>query len=397
MFFPSRAFAPASEAKVLVASDDGADLEQLVDHLKHDYREVGRSLDPNRAVAEFERLLPQVIVLAFENIRKSDGYLLSLYRHSKVASSHPHRTVLLCTQADVRDAYELCRKGCYDDYALYWPMAQDGLRLSMSVWNAAREVLAEARKPSTHQLEVHAEQLDEAQAFLSREIAGAAEFQDTATAALDQVEDAVGAAIDGFGRRVDPPSGSGKSMVRDPAAFHGELDRLKREDIPNAFRAAAGLFRQAAAWPGQAGRRLQSVAVQAHTLAKAAPHPRRMLMIVEDDPVQQELIAGVLEPTGVEIVMLPDGASLLGALRRAKPTMILMDINLPDVDGVALTRIITGLPRLAGVPVLMLTGEASKESLAKSIEAGAVGYIVKPFTPVTLLRNIDRYLPKAAS
>jgi len=74
-----------------------------------------------------------------------------------------------------------------------------------------------------------------------------------------------------------------------------------------------------------------------------------------------------------------------------------MDINLPDVDGVALTRIITGLPRLAGVPVLMLTGEASKESLAKSIEAGAVGYIVKPFTPVTLLRNIDRYLPKAAS
>jgi DNA-binding response OmpR family regulator len=95
--------------------------------------------------------------------------------------------------------------------------------------------------------------------------------------------------------------------------------------------------------------------------------------------------------------MVSDGASLMGAIRRQKPDMILMDINLPDLNGVALTRTIKALPRMADVPVLMLTADASREALAKSIEAGAVGYIVKPFTRATLLKNIERFLRTAAN
>jgi CheY-like chemotaxis protein len=384
-------------ARVLVASDNAADLEQIVDLLKADHPQVAGSLDPAHAVADFETLLPQVVVLAFKQIQKSDGYLLSLYRHSHVANSHLHRTVLLCSQAEARPAYELCKKGCYDDYVLYWPMAQDGLRLSLSVWNEAQEVLGAAARPSPHNLAAaYARQVEGVQTFFEQEVAEGHRFSDTATGALDQVQVAVGAAIDDFQERVTRPAAGAPPTVRDAAAFARELERLRHDGVGRAFREGSKAFDEAAAWPVRARGRLESMATRVRALARSFSPPRGTLMIVEDDEVQRELIAAALHDSGFELMMLSDGASLIGAIRRKKPDMILMDIHLPDLDGVTLTRMITGLPRLAGVPVLMLTGAASRESLAKSVEAGAVGYIVKPFTRDTLLKHIGRFLPEVA-
>ena len=394
---PSSRTTTASPATVMVAGDSAADLQVIVERLSDDHDRVVGSLDPLAAVRDFEALLPQVIVLGFDTIQKSDHYLLSLYRESQLASRHRHRTVLLCSQSEVAAAYGLCKKGCYDEYVLYWPMAQDGLRLSMSVWLAVQAVLAETAQPDPRQqIARHAGQVAEVQQLLAHELVEGRLAADTLAGALDQVESAVDQAIDQFGRRVTTPAPGTPAAVSHPAAFGSELDQLKRVGVHDAFVAGAKTVEAATAWPASATQRLESVARQVRDLAGAVPKSRATLMIVEDDEVQRELIAAALEGGNLELIMLPDGASLIGAIRRRKPSMILMDINLPDIDGVALTRTLRGQPRLSGVPVLMLTGEASRESLAKSIEAGAVGYIVKPFTRETLLKNIERFLPPTA-
>jgi CheY-like chemotaxis protein len=79
-----------------------------------------------------------------------------------------------------------------------------------------------------------------------------------------------------------------------------------------------------------------------------------------------------------------------------RPDLILMDVHLPDADGVTLTQTLKEHAELASVPVLMLTGDARRETLTKSLGAGAVGFIVKPFTRDSLLAKLDRFLSTGA-
>jgi CheY-like chemotaxis protein len=70
-----------------------------------------------------------------------------------------------------------------------------------------------------------------------------------------------------------------------------------------------------------------------------------------------------------------------------------MDVMLPGRDGVELTQRLKADPALAAIPVVMLTGEARREILVRSMEAGAADFIVKPFTPDALIAKLARFLP----
>ena len=219
------------------------------------------------------------------------------------------------------------------------------------------------------QLLAYVEQVRGVENFLDQEVAEAQRLSQSVTSAVANVDDALGSAA----------------------------DNLKQDGVRRALHEGRAAFSEAASWPAQATRRLESIASQARALASGLAQQGATVMVVEDDPLQRDLIAAALNGSGFDLWMLSDGASLVGAIRSRKPDMILMDINLPDLSGVALTRMAQALPRLAGVPILMLTADSSRDALAKSIEAGAVGYIVKPFTRATLLKNIGRFLPQAAT
>ena len=122
---------------------------------------------------------------------------------------------------------------------------------------------------------------------------------------------------------------------------------------------------------------------------------RPMVMVVEDDEFSRQLVASALDGQPWELVFAHDGTAALGVLTQRRPDLILMDITLPDMDGVALTGRLKALPQLAAVPVLMLTGETRRETLASSINAGASGVIVKPFTRDVLVERLDRFLAPA--
>jgi len=262
----------------------------------------------------------------------------------------------------------------------------------MGVWKAAQDVLAEAARPSAQQMAAYARQVQDVKELLDQEDAEGRSFVDTATGALDGVEAAIGVAIDDFRKRVSRPAGSEAPATGDGAVLGREIERLKNQSVRGAFMEGAKALSQAGSWPGAARQRLHSAAVQAQASARGLAAKRGTLMVVDDDEVSREMVAAALQGSGYELVMLPDGASLIGAIRRKHPSMILMDISLPDLDGLLLTKMLKSLPGLAGVPILMLTGHATRESIARSVEAGAVGYIVKPFARDVLLRQIERFL-----
>jgi diguanylate cyclase (GGDEF)-like protein len=103
------------------------------------------------------------------------------------------------------------------------------------------------------------------------------------------------------------------------------------------------------------------------------------VLLVDDDADVRSLVRSLCEQAGVELDEAPDAASGLAAAERRKPDLILLDLVLPDGDGVDIARELRANERLASVPIVVLSARHSQESKVRAFDAGADDYVVKPF------------------
>ncbi|MEO7009918.1 MAG: response regulator [Caldimonas sp.] len=385
--------APVASTRVLVASDSIANAAQIVRHLRDDFAETRAATAAATVAEDFEQFAPDLLILAFDSLQKAQGYALELYRHSQRAGHHGHRSILLCHKDELREAFELCRKGSFDDYVLYWPLAQDGYRLTMSVWNAARQVVAApALGPSNLELIAHARQLGAMRALVEQQMSEGERRAASADSSLEQAERSIGSAIDDLARRLADREAAVIVDVKDPGGLAREFERLKNDPVAQAFEATATAQAPARSWSRQLNEKLQPHLNGLREIGEKIGKVTPVVLVVEDDEFARQLMHSTLEGTGYEVLFAADGVSALGLLRRIRPDLILMDVNLPDTDGVALTQKLKSLPHLADIPILMLTGEARRETLESSMNAGAAGFIVKPFTRDALVAKLERFL-----
>jgi signal transduction histidine kinase/ActR/RegA family two-component response regulator len=125
------------------------------------------------------------------------------------------------------------------------------------------------------------------------------------------------------------------------------------------------------------------------------------ILLVEDNPNNRRVVELLLEPTGAELVMAENGAEALTLLSAQGFDLILMDMQMPVMDGLTATREIRRLEAGAGeggapTPIVMMTANASREHREAAIAAGADGFITKPVTPATLYAGINTALTVAA-
>jgi two-component system cell cycle response regulator DivK len=117
------------------------------------------------------------------------------------------------------------------------------------------------------------------------------------------------------------------------------------------------------------------------------------ILVVEDTEDNRRIVRDLLTSVGYELFEAVDGAAGVAAAQREKPDLILMDIQLPVVDGYEATRRIRALPDLAKVPIIAVTSYALSGDEAKARAAGCDGYVAKPFSPRQLLAKIREHLP----
>lgn len=120
------------------------------------------------------------------------------------------------------------------------------------------------------------------------------------------------------------------------------------------------------------------------------------ILVVEDEPVIQELVANMLcgEIAGrrVEVHVVGTGAEAIPVAKRIRPDLIILDVVLPDLDGVAVCRLIKADPLLKDAVVCMLTAKVSKKDHEAARRAGAVAYVEKPFKGLELMELVERLL-----
>ena len=104
-----------------------------------------------------------------------------------------------------------------------------------------------------------------------------------------------------------------------------------------------------------------------------------LVLVVEDDDEIRELLRLELETEGFAVFTVTNGAKAVIAAREQKPDIILMDIQMPVMNGVEATRTIKNEPDIKHIPILMVTVLETKDDVIQGLEAGAIDYIIKPF------------------
>jgi CheY-like chemotaxis protein len=301
----------ALSARILIATDIIGDAALVRGILNEEFDGIFTSTDTDHAAVDFVQHQPDVLVLAFNTLEKSERCYLSMYRSCPEIHLQPHRTVILSSKDEVKRAYELCMKDIFDDYILFWPMTYDAPRLNMSVHNALRELAAlKAVGHKVSELSVHSRPLAEMEQMLAQQRVTGADHNDTASIA-EQV----------------------------------------------------GLFK---------------------------PN----ILVVDDDDFQHKLINKLLEKKDYHLIFAGNGSEALNMMRKTKPDLILMDVMMPDMDGLETMRTMRSEPILAKIPVIMITGKSDGQVVSDSMKVGAADFVVKPFDKATLIAKVNQALGK---
>jgi len=128
-----------------------------------------------------------------------------------------------------------------------------------------------------------------------------------------------------------------------------------------------------------------------------ATGPDTKFLVVDDFSTMRRIVRNLLKELGfIKVEEAEDGVMALQKLRGSNFDFVVTDWNMPNLTGIELLKSIRADAQLKSLPVLMITAEAKKENIVEAAQAGASGYIVKPFTAATLDEKLSKIMKTAA-
>jgi len=118
------------------------------------------------------------------------------------------------------------------------------------------------------------------------------------------------------------------------------------------------------------------------------------ILVVDDEPEAVELVEFNLKGAGYEVSTAGDGAEALNKARRIQPNLVILDVMMPEIDGMEVCKLLRRDPATSTIPIIMLTAKASEVDRVLGLELGADDYVVKPFSPRELVLRVKKILER---
>lgn len=119
----------------------------------------------------------------------------------------------------------------------------------------------------------------------------------------------------------------------------------------------------------------------------------KTVLTVDDSASIRQMVSFTLSEAGYNVIQASDGQEGLEKVKTANVNLVITDLNMPNMDGISLIRGIREIPSLKFIPILMLTTESQNEKKMEGKQAGATGWIIKPFKPEQLIAVVKKVLP----
>ena len=121
---------------------------------------------------------------------------------------------------------------------------------------------------------------------------------------------------------------------------------------------------------------------------------KTVILVVDDEPEAVELVEFNLKQAGFGVTTAADGAEALKKAKAALPALVVLDLMLPEIDGLEVCKLLRRDPATAGIPIIMLTAKAAEIDRVLGLELGADDYVTKPFSPRELVLRIRKILQR---
>ncbi|HEX2293518.1 MAG TPA: response regulator [Gaiellaceae bacterium] len=121
------------------------------------------------------------------------------------------------------------------------------------------------------------------------------------------------------------------------------------------------------------------------------------VLVADDEPAIRTLCRVNLQLEGIEVLEAENGNAALEAVAREHPDLLLLDLMMPELDGWQVAQRLGSSNDTRDLPIVVLSARASREDIERAHDAGAVGYVIKPFDPVGLAGRLERTLKRLAA
>jgi CheY-like chemotaxis protein len=180
--------------------------------------------------------------------------------------------------------------------------------------------------------------------------------------------------------------------IRDSARLQHEFDQFRTQGVQPCLQTLHHEMQPLMQWvedmQGHRAARLASVMAA----SERAGHFQPLVLVVDDSEFERKLMAKLLGDTFYLLAFAASGTEALGILRHKRPDLILMDLDMPGLNGLDILRKLKADPQFTDIPVMMVTGQSGKGIVVDCLQAGAVDFVVKPLERGAFLRKLERFL-----
>lgn len=377
---------------ILIATDNTEDAKEVKDLLAEYNQNSFISINPETSVQDFESHRPDVLVLAFKTLGKAERYYLGLYRLSNLVHIHPHRTLVLCKMADINRVYELCKKDYFDDYIPFWPIMYDVPRLAMAVHHAMRSLAHIKSSFSVVEFATQARRLSELESLLEWNVTQGNVRTEATSHSVAQAEQEIQASLDRFTQRLTQGDFANLVDIKNAQDLQYEISNFQQEDIHGSFQAINESIKPLKILAEEFQQKCSPYLESARALKIMAEKVPVTILVVDDNEMMRNLFKTVLAQEGYEMMLATSGIEALSLLRTQLPTLILMDMMMPEMDGLETICRIKAAEQFSAIPIIMVTGNSQRSVISNCLKSGAADFVVKPFNREVLLEKISRLL-----
>ncbi|MCI0475236.1 MAG: response regulator [Anaerolineales bacterium] len=118
------------------------------------------------------------------------------------------------------------------------------------------------------------------------------------------------------------------------------------------------------------------------------------ILVADDDPFIRQLVVFTLKTRGYEILEASNGAAALALARQTQPDLVVLDVLMPEMTGLQVTKTLSQDPATAHIPIVILSANAQQSDIDAGLASGAVAYLVKPFEPKILAERVAEILER---
>lgn len=377
---------------ILIATDNNDQAQKIVAQLAIDYEDIVISISSQLSINDFDKHQPDILILAFANLAIVEQYYDDLYQSSSHITICTHRTLLLCHKDDLEQAHELCKQEVYDDYILFWPESYDKYQLPRAIYHATLSLEAAKLYATNTEITNQIRRLTNPEPKFEATIKSAYQLLETINQTIDQIK------LD----QTDVLTSFLQSLSL--AEFYDLIDNSADKNLeplikelqenliyPHLSQLDLPLFKINKCLNDlqpQVNALINDVRLLQVVVHKSAP----TVLIVDDDKFTQMLINDIVSTENYSVLYASSGIEALKTLRKHKPDIILMDMNMPSLDGVETIRRIKDSPKFSSIPIIMVTGNNAKKDVIESLKAGAADFVFKPISHGILLDKMETLL-----